>query len=51
MKHSGSYQCTRLALELDLAVGDAIGSECSHCSRKGYLLWFTAREHLDGRSF
>jgi len=46
---SGSCHCGRIAFEVDGEVGDiqkVFDCNCSHCSRKGYLLWFRRRDQV-----
>lgn len=49
----------QIAFEVDGKLEQALECNCSHCSRKGYLLWFVPRDKLrlsapepafDGRS-
>lgn len=40
MKHTGSCHCGRIAFEVDGDIGEVMECNCSHCRRKGYLLWF-----------
>lgn len=37
---SGSCHCGRVAFEVDGELSEVKECNCSHCSRKGYLLWF-----------
>src|SRR5688572_30027248 len=46
MAYQGSCHCGRIAFEVEGEVAQAIECNCSHCSRKGYLLWFVPREQL-----
>ncbi|HKZ74938.1 MAG TPA: GFA family protein [Steroidobacteraceae bacterium] len=46
MTHKGSCHCGRIAFEVDGELSRAIECNCSHCSRKGYLLWFVPREQF-----
>jgi hypothetical protein len=46
MAHHGSCHCGRIAFEVEGDFDAAVECNCSHCSRKGYLLWFVPREHL-----
>lgn len=46
MTNKGSCHCGRIAFEVAGDVTQAIECNCSHCSRKGYLLWFVPREQL-----
>lgn len=44
--HTGSCHCGRIAFEVEGELTEAKECNCSHCSRKGYLLWFVPRERL-----
>ena len=46
MSHQGSCHCGRISFEVDGDPTQVIECNCSHCSRKGYLLWFVPREQL-----
>jgi hypothetical protein len=46
MKYNGSCHCGRTAFEVEGDLQQAMECNCSHCSRKGYLLWFVPREKL-----
>ncbi|MDD5033684.1 MAG: GFA family protein [Methylococcaceae bacterium] len=48
MIYQGSCHCGRIAFEVEVEEepGPAMECNCSHCSRKGYLLWFVPREKL-----
>ena len=46
MRYKGSCHCGRIAFEVDGELAQAMECNCSHCSRKGYLLWFVPRDHL-----
>jgi hypothetical protein len=50
MNYAGSCHCGRVAFEVQGELDEAIECNCSHCSRKGYLLWFVPREQLTFRS-
>ncbi|HET6587333.1 MAG TPA: GFA family protein, partial [Oleiagrimonas sp.] len=43
MSHQGSCHCGRVAFEVEGDPEQLIECNCSHCSRKGYLLWFVPR--------
>ncbi len=44
--NTGSCHCGRVSFEVDGEFEQAIECNCSHCSRKGYLLWFVPRDKL-----
>jgi hypothetical protein len=44
--HSGSCHCGRISFEVDGDFCDVKECNCSHCSRKGYLLWFVPKTML-----
>jgi hypothetical protein len=44
--HTGSCHCGAVAFEVDGEFERAIECNCSHCQRKGLLLWFVPREAL-----
>jgi hypothetical protein len=44
--HSGSCHCGKITYEVDGDFSEVIECNCSHCSRKGYLLWFVPRGQL-----
>jgi hypothetical protein len=46
MLYEGSCHCARVLFEVDGDLTQAIECNCSHCSRKGYLLWFAPRENF-----
>ncbi len=39
----GSCHCGKIAFEVDGEIPKVIECNCSHCQRKGYLLWFVPR--------
>src|SRR5215467_7629652 len=43
MSHTGSCHCGEIKFEVQGTFDEAIECNCSHCSRKGYLLWFVPR--------
>jgi hypothetical protein len=43
MKYRGSCHCGQTAFEVEGDLGQVMECNCSHCSRKGYLLWFVPR--------
>lgn len=42
--HTGSCHCGAVRFEVDGEVGKLLECNCSHCSRKGFLLFFVPRE-------
>lgn len=44
--HKGSCHCGRTRFEVEGEFEEAMECNCSHCSRKGYLLWFVPRDRL-----
>lgn len=46
MRYEGRCHCGQIAFEVEGELETAIECNCSHCSRKGYLLWFVPREQL-----
>ena len=46
MKYQGSCHCGRIRFDVDNEPGQVFECNCSHCSRKGYLLWFVARDQV-----
>lgn len=45
--HSGSCHCGALRFTVEGEIDQAMECNCSHCSRKGFLLWFVPRSALD----
>jgi hypothetical protein len=46
MTHKGSCHCGRVAFEAAGDIGQLLECNCSHCSRKGFLLWFVPQKHF-----
>lgn len=46
MKYKGSCHCGQIAFEVEGELEQAFECNCSHCSRKGYLLWFLPSAHF-----
>jgi hypothetical protein len=44
--HHGSCHCGQIRFTVEGDFAEAIECNCSHCSRKGYLLWFVPRSAL-----
>ena len=47
MIYNGSCHCGKVAFQVEGELGPVVECNCSHCSRKGYLLWFVPREKLN----
>jgi hypothetical protein len=50
MIYKGSCHCGKVSFAVDGELGPVLECNCSHCSRKGYLLWFVPREKLTLKS-
>jgi hypothetical protein len=46
MLHQASCHCRAVAYEVEADFTEALECNCSHCSRKGYLLAFVLRDKL-----
>lgn len=46
MIYKGSCHCGKVSFQVEGELGSVIECNCSHCSRKGYLLWFVPRHKL-----
>lgn len=46
MGYRGSCHCGSVAFEVDGEIDKVVDCNCSICARKGALLWFVPREHL-----
>lgn len=46
MAYRGSCHCGRVAFEVEGEINRLMECNCSHCSRKGFLLWFGPRDAL-----
>jgi hypothetical protein len=46
MKHRGSCHCGKVVIEFEGSIDHAISCNCSICSRRGSLLWFTSRDSV-----
>lgn len=46
MKYQGSCHCGKTRYEVEGEIAKLAECNCSHCSRKGYLLWFLPRSAL-----
>lgn len=43
MGYKGSCHCGSVRFEVEGELEQVVECNCSHCSRKGYLLWFVPR--------
>ena len=50
MTHKGSCHCGQIKFEVEGTFDTAMECNCSHCSRKGYLLWFVPRTQFQLQS-
>ena len=48
--YTGSCHCGNVSFQAEGELKEAIECNCSHCSRKGYLLWFIARDKFHLKS-
>jgi len=46
VKYQGSCHCGKIAFDVEGELAQAVECNCSHCSRKGFLLWFVPREQM-----
>jgi hypothetical protein len=46
MTQTGSCHCGTIAFEVETDLAQVIECNCSHCSRKGYLLTFVPQDAL-----
>jgi len=46
MSHKGSCHCGQVTFEVQGSFESVIECNCSHCSRKGYLLWFVPKSEF-----
>ncbi len=46
MSHKGTCHCGQIEFEVQGKFDTVMECNCSHCSRKGYLLWFVPRSEL-----
>ena len=46
MNHKGSCHCGQISFEVDGDLQQVMECNCSHCSRKGFLLWFVPRHQF-----
>jgi hypothetical protein len=47
MNYKGSCHCGGIRFEVEGTLEQALECNCSHCSRKGYLLWFVPRSQFN----
>ena len=46
MIHNGSCHCGKVTFTVEGDVQQVMDCNCSHCRRKGYLLWFAPRDKV-----
>ena len=49
-RYNVSCHCGTIAYEVEGDLKQAIECNCTHCSRKGYLLWFVPRSQVTFRT-
>lgn len=51
MGYRGSCHCGKVRFQIEGELGQVVECNCSHCSRKGYLLWFidSGKLRIDGQ--
>ena len=47
MNYKGSCHCGKISFKVEGSLEQAMECNCSHCSRKGYLLWFVPRSQFE----
>ncbi|WP_411728639.1 GFA family protein [Methyloglobulus sp.] len=47
MNYKGSCHCGQISYQVEGSLEQVMECNCSHCSRKGYLLWFVPRSQLN----
>jgi hypothetical protein len=47
MKYQGSCHCGTISFSVEGTLEQVLDCNCSHCRRKGYLLWFVPRSQLE----
>jgi hypothetical protein len=47
VNYNGSCHCGQIRYSVEGDLGQVMECNCSHCSRKGYLLWFVPRASLN----
>lgn len=50
MKYQGSCHCGNISFDVEGELNEVMSCNCSHCQRKGYLLWFVPRDKLQLKS-
>lgn len=46
MTYFGSCHCGKIRFHVEGEISDLTDCRCSHCRKKGYLLWFVPREQF-----
>jgi hypothetical protein len=46
MMYQGGCHCGQIKFAVEGDIAQVMECNCTHCSRKGYLLWFAPREKL-----
>ena len=46
MKYQGGCHCGNITFEVEGDIESVVGCNCSICTKRGYLLWFTPRDQV-----
>lgn len=46
MKYLGACHCGNITFEVEGDIDSLVGCNCSICTKRGYLLWFTQRDKV-----
>ncbi|MFN8576719.1 MAG: GFA family protein [Candidatus Sericytochromatia bacterium] len=46
MQYKGSCHCKKVQFTVEGELTKALDCNCSHCSRKGFLLWFVEKDNF-----
>ena len=50
MKYTGGCHCKKIEFEVEGVLESVMECNCSHCSKKGYLLWFLPKTQFSMNS-
>jgi len=49
MRYKGSCHCAKVTFDVEGELNEALECNCTHCQRKGLLLWFLPRDRMSAR--